>query len=457
MNKKVSLGAAIAMLFLVAAITFSITFDAVTKQVNSRIVDLRERESAQAKYAEIDREVRANYSGAIDETQLMDSVARGYLAGIGDQYATYYDAKTYEKILRAQDNLVADIGAVLRVGSDGYLIVEEVYPDSPALAVGIVPGDLIIKIDDTDLTPENSAKMKDAVQGEQGTRITLTVRSGNVDRTEELTRRVVVVPSVSSRMLGDTMAGYLIITEFNTNTPDQFKREMDKLIGQGAQSLIFDLRDNKGGRLSATTRILDRLLPTGPIVSSLDREGNLNVLATSDAAEIDLPMVVLINGGTASSAEVFAQALKDYGKARVVGVTSTGKGVMQSIIRLSDGSAIEITTATLVAPKGDSFDGVGVRPDYEVTMDDPWQGLGEELDPQLKKAVAVAVAMHRTSEVRQEQENGSSPEVSKPETPPPSSSQPEQEPKPSQEPSPSSGEESNWDDYELEVSMTEEE
>ncbi len=457
MNKKVSLGAAIAMLFLVAAITFSITFDAVTKQVNSRIIDLRERESAQAKYAEIDREVRANYSGTIDETQLLDSVARGYLAGIGDQYATYYDAKAYEKMQRSRDNQVADIGAVLRVGSDGYLIVEEVYPDSPALAVGIVPGDLIIKIGDTDLTPENSAKMKDSVQGETGTSLTLTIRSGNVDRTEELIRRVVVVPSVFSRMLGDTMAGYLIITEFNLNTPDQFKREMDKLIGQGAQSLIFDLRDNKGGRLSATTRILDRLLPAGPIVSSLDREGNLNVLATSDATEIGLPMVVLINGKTASSAEVFAHALKDYGKARVVGVTSMGKGVMQSHIRLSDGSAIEITTGTLVAPKGSTFDGVGVRPDYEVTMADPWQGLGEELDPQLKKAVEVAVSMHRTSEVRQEWENGSLPEVSKPEASPSASSQPEQKPEPSEEPSTSPGEESNWDDYELDISMSEEE
>jgi len=403
MNKKVSLGAAIAMMFLVAAITFSITYDAVTRQVNSRIVDLRERESAQAKYAEIDREVRANYYGTIDETQLLDSVARGYLAGIGDQYATYYDAKTYEKILRSQENTVADIGAVLRVGPDGYLVVEEVYPDSPAAAVGIKPGDQIIKIDDVDLTPENSAKMKDSVQGEQGTRITLTIRSDNVDRTEELTRRVVVVPSVTSRMLGDSMVGYLIITEFNANTSDQFKREVDRLINQGAQSLIFDVRDNKGGLLSAATRILDRLLPAGPIVSSMDREGNINVLATSDATEIDLPMVVLINSGTASSAEVFAQALKDYGKARVVGTTSTGKGVMQTLIRLSDGSAIEITTATLVTPRGETFNGVGVRPDYEVAMDTPWKGLGEELDSQLKKAMEVAVAMHRNIEVLQEQ------------------------------------------------------
>lgn len=412
MNKKVSLGAAIAMMFLVAAITFSITYDAVTRQVNSRIVDLRERESAQAKYAEIDREVRANYYGTIDETQLLDSVARGYLAGIGDQYATYYDAKTYEKILRSQENTVADIGAVLRVGPDGYLVVEEVYPDSPAAAVGIKPGDQIIKIDDVDLTPENSAKMKDSVQGEQGTRITLTIRSDNVDRTEELTRRVVVVPSVTSRMLGDSMVGYLIITEFNANTSDQFKREVDKLINQGAQSLIFDLRDNKGGLLSAATRILDRLLPAGPIVSSMDREGNINVLATSDATEIDLPMVVLINSGTASSAEVFAQTLKDYGKARVVGTTSTGKGVMQTLIRLSDGSAIEITTATLVTPRGETFNGVGVRPDYEVAMDTPWKGLGEELDSQLKKAMEVAVAMHRNIEVLQQEQSEQASEAS---------------------------------------------
>lgn len=397
MNKRVSLGAAIAMLLLVAAFTFSITFDYATQRVNTKMVDLREREAAQAKYAEIDREVRENYPGTIDETQLLDSVAKGYLAGIGDPYATYYDARTYERILRAQENPVADIGAVLRAtpDGDGYLVVEEVYPDSPALSAGMAVGDLIIKIDDIDLTPENSVQMLESIQGEQGTALMVTVRSGGVDRIENMTRRVVVTPCVYSRMIADTGVGYILIKEFNDNTNDQFKRELRKMTGAGAQSLIFDVRDNKGGRLSAATRILDSLVPTGDIVFSVGKDGTPSLLAGSDAYEVELPMVVLMNAGTASSAELFAQVLRDYDKARTVGVTTTGKGVMLSLIKLSDGSAIEITTAKLMTPSGAVFDGVGIKPDYEVTMEGDWQGLDENSDPQLKKALEVAVGMHR--------------------------------------------------------------
>lgn len=443
MNKRVSLGAALAMMFLVAAFTFSITFNMVTERFNNRIVDLRERESAQAKYAEIDREVRDSYYGTIDDAQLMDSVARGYLAGIGDPYATYYDAKTYERLERGQGAQTAGIGAVLREGADGYLVVEEVYPDSPALAADIKAGDLITKIDDVALTPENSASMLEQISGDQGTKLTITVRSENIDRTEELIRRVVVVPSVSSRMIDAT--GYLRIEEFNQNTPDQFKRELERVIGQGAQSLIFDLRDNKGGKLLSATRMLDRLLPAGPIVSSLDKDGNVNVLAYSDSSEITLPMVVLINGGTASAAEVFAQSLKDYDKARLVGTTTTGKGVMQSIIKLSDGSAIEITVATVLTPSGETFDGVGVKPDYEVAMEMDWQGLDETLDPQLKKALEVAVAMHKTSNVTEESSQPSPPsdETSLEQPPPPQSSQPEEDDSPAE---PVEDEEGNSDE-----------
>ena len=404
MNRRVSLGLAFAMMLLVAAFTFSIATDIAERRVNEKMVSLRERERSQAKYAEIDREVRENYNGVIDETLLLDSVARGYLAGIGDPYATYYDARTYERILRAQNNPTADIGAVLRANPDGYLTVLEVYPDSPAMSANIKEGDLIVKIDEIDLTPENSLVMLEYIQGEQGSRITLTVRSDNIDRIEELTRRVVIVPSVYARMIGDTMTGYILITEFGDHTSDQFNLALRRITGAGARSIIFDVRDNGGGKLSAAARILDRLVPTGMIASSFARDGSISVLYTSDAYEIELPMVVLVNGGTASSAELFAQVLRDYEKARIVGTQTAGKGVMQRIITLTDGSAIEITVAKLVSPRGEIFDDSGIRPDYDISIDGNWQGLDETLDPQLKKALEVAVASHRTSDPPAQQE-----------------------------------------------------
>ncbi len=392
MNRRVSLGVMIGMMLLVAAVTFSITSDIVTNRYNDRIIDLRAREEAQAKYAEIEREVRANYIGVIDDTLLNDSVARGYLAGIGDPYARYYDARAYERAQPTSGNVPAGIGALLHAGPDGYLVVDEVYPDSPALDAGMKAGDLIVRIGDTDLTPDNAVAMLAGMEGEAETRVTLTIRSDNVDRAEEFERRVVPVPSIYARLLEGTRVGYIIITEFNATTDDQFKREMERIIGLGASSLIFDLRDNPGGRLRYATRMLDRLLPAGVIVTALDKNNAVYTQEVSTAGSIELPMVAIVNAGTASSAEVFVQALRDYGLVSVVGVTTAGKGTMQQLIPLSDGSAIEVTVARLYTMSGDSFDGTGIHPDYEVLFEEPWKDLNETVDPQLKKALEVANA-----------------------------------------------------------------
>lgn len=413
MNMRISLGMAIAMMFMVAALVFSITMNYATETFNTKINDLRQREENQAKFAEIDREVRENYYRAIDEQTLLDSVAQGYLSGIGDPYAAYYDAKTYERLLRSEENQAADIGASIRATpeGDGYLIVQEVYADSPAQSQDIREGDLIIRIDEIDLTPENSLEMLEYIQGEQGTTLTMTVRRGIEDTTVTLTRRVVAVPTVYSRML-DGDVGYLLIKNFAENTSDQFNRELRKLLNTGARSLIIDVRDNPGTRLGAAARILDRLLPAGPLVSALYGDNTAEVLYTSDPSELELPIVVLINGGTASAAEVFAQTLIDYDKARTVGATTTGKGVLLERIKLSDGSAIEFTVAMLIPPGGQPFDGIGVKPSYEVVMDGSWQNLDETTDPQLKKALEVAVGMQKIGAVPAESEPESEPEPS---------------------------------------------
>ncbi|MDR2932624.1 MAG: PDZ domain-containing protein [Oscillospiraceae bacterium] len=406
MNKRISLGAAISFMLIVAAAVFSVTIIYSQRTFNERVNNLKQREVAYEKYTEIDRLVRDNYIGAINETQLMDSIAQGYIAGIGDKYARYITAEENAKLTeQTADGENVGIGVVLRANPDGYLLVTEVYPDSPAQVAGMLAGDLVVKIDDTDLTIDNVESMTTAIWGRQGTTITLVVRRGGEEFTmDSMPRRSVVVPTVYAHILEGTDIGYIHIKEFSSNTSDQFNRELDRMIREGANNLIFDLRDNKGGVMRQATRIIDRLIPAGIIYTAMRKDGTEEQV-TSDGNQIDLPMAVLTNANTASAAELFAQVLKDYNKARTVGTVTAGKGVMQDVISLTDGSAIDITVAYYKPPTSPNYDGVGVVPDYDVTLEEDWTVLNTdpEYDTQLKKAIEVVIAMEKAQENQAEQ------------------------------------------------------
>ncbi|MCL2068479.1 MAG: S41 family peptidase [Oscillospiraceae bacterium] len=394
MNLRVPLGAAIAFALVVAALTFSITLNHAREDYNARASSLREREAANDKFAEIDRQVRQRFHGEINGQQLMDSVARGYMAGIGDPNAAYMTA---EEFARRNTNVVGGtvgIGALLEIHPNGYLLVREVYPESPAQAEGMQPGDLIVKIDDEVLHPENIDELYDMIDDAVGTRIMLTYRRDGEDFIADITRREVVHPTVFASMIPDTEIGYIIITEFSERTSIQFNRELGRLQNLGVQALIFDLRDNRGGIMRQATRVLDRLVPAGPLLTAVYRDGTVQEIDSSDANQLDVQMVVLTNPNTSGAAELFAKVLRDYGMGSVVGSATAGRGAMQEDIKLSDGSVISITVALYRSPGGISWDGVGVRPDFEVAMPPDLEAIRRELDhesdPQLNKAVSVA-------------------------------------------------------------------
>lgn len=403
MNKKISLGAAIAVMAIVATLTFSITMVYSRQVFNDTMQNIKERESTYSKLSEIDKWVRQNYYGTIDNNALMDSIARGYIEGLGDPYARYMTVEEYSKLNQTGTSKSVGVGMVTEIDESGYLLVTEVYPDSPALAAGIAAGDLIVKVGDEDLTKDNCEELQQAILGDAGTKVDLVTRRDSVDTPLSLTRRDVEKPSVYYSLSEDKI-GYMQIIEFNNSTADQFNRGVDRLVSEGAVALIFDVRNNQGGMESSVTRILDKLLPQGDIVSATYKDGTTEVLATSDPACINLPMVVITNEKTASAAELFTQALKDYNKAYSVGTTTMGKGTMQIIQQLNDGSAIDITVAKYNPPKSPNFDGVGIKPDYEVQVS---KDLGDaianmsmktneqvqtalEIDPQLKKAMELA-------------------------------------------------------------------
>lgn len=431
MNKKVSLGAAIAFLAIVAAAVFTMTMVYSTNEYNKKILNLTEREKMYDKISEIDGYMRQRYIGTVDENKLRNESARGYLTGSGDVYAEYYGPSQYQLLTGGSANRSVQIGVVTTLDESGYMRVTEVYADSPALAASIQVGDLIVKVDDVDISAENYSESVVRMNGEAGTKMTIVVRKGLEDITLDMTRRYVEIPSVISWMLPDNV-GLIQITEFNELTPDQFTRNVDRLIDEGAVALVFDVRGVSVGTLSSVSRVLDKLLPEGVIVSSTDKKGATTVMATSDQREVLMPMSVLMNEKTSGEAELFSVAIKDYEKGKLVGAKTVGKGTMQEIIPLSDGSAIKLTVAKYIPPVSPAFDGEGIKPDFEVKMTDKQleeamspavvgnPALRVDNDPQLKKAVEIVLTSVRATEIVAS--SSSQPEITLPE-PEPSSSE----------------------------------
>ncbi len=365
MNKRIPLGTAIALMFIVAAVTFTTTIMYASDRFNQTVSNITQREAMYDKIAEIDTYVRGHYINNVDEDDLLDSIAYGYIAGIDDTYGAYYTAEEYEKITTSNEGSIVGIGITASRTETGYILIEEVYPDSPAAAAEIVAGEMIIKVNDIDLTPETYEEGVAAISGKAGTTLSLVVRNGAEDREiTEITRRKVQKPSVYSTNFDEV--GYIHIVDFNGTTYDQFKTAVETLVGGGATSLIFDVRNNGGGTLDSVVKILDMLLPEGDLATSVDKNGNVEVIGTSDPNSIDLPMAVLTNGNTASAAELFTQALRDYEAAKSIGTTTYGKGTMQVYHKLKDGSAIKVTTNKYNPPLSPNYDGVGITPDYEI-------------------------------------------------------------------------------------------
>lgn len=400
MNKKISLGAAITLMAIVAAVTFSITMVFSMGMFNDRMFNIKERESMYTKLSEVDRIYRQNYVGEIDEDRLNDYIALGYVTGTGDIRGTYMTAATYNQLVEQYEGKTVGIGADVMQDVTGYIKVVLVYPDSPAESQGLQKNDLIIKVDDLDVTVDNYSQAVNALRGDAGTSVKLVVRRGSEDIEMEVTRREIVVQSVQYREIGTN--GYIKITDFNSQTPEQFRTAVNTLVNSGVETLIFDLRENLGGQVNAAGEMLDLLLPEGDVVTATYQGGREEVIITSDAGEVDLPMVVLVNGNTASAAELFASALRDFDKARLVGTQTYGKGTMQETFRLNDGSALQISVAYFETPKTENFDGVGLKPDYEVTLtteqEQSFYDLDEETDPQLQKAIEV---VQSSKQVRQ--------------------------------------------------------
>lgn len=390
MNRKISLGAAISLMALTAAAAVTLTAVFMMHSLNSSILNFANRSAMFKKLSSVDSIVRSKYVGAIDESELEDDTIKGYVSGLSDKYGTYLDAGEYKSIALSNDGQNIGIGVNIVKTEDGQIKVVSVTDNSPAESAGIKVNDIISSIDGGSVKSIGAAAAINRLKGTEGSAVSVNILRDGKKLSFSITRKKYSVDSVSSKFIGNL--GYIKITEFNSKTPSQFSAQLDKLISGGAKGLIFDVRNNPGGLIKSVVPIIDKLVPKGPIVSAKYKDGKKKVLFTSDSNEVNLPMAVLTNQNTASAAELFTAALKDYNKAKSVGTRTYGKGTMQEICDLYDGTALDLSVAYFYPPKSGNFEGKGVAPDITVTLSKEKQrnfySLSEDDDDQLQSAIS---------------------------------------------------------------------
>lgn len=395
MSKKVSLGVAATVTLIAMAVTFSMTMTVSMNMFNNTVSSVKNKERMYNKLSEVDRYVRANEYFDINDDTLNDTIASGYMLGISDRYARYYSAKAYSERVGLANGRLMGIGvAVVKDLSSGYARIIRVYDNTPATNVGLEVGGFITAIGDTSTrSMSDTAAMTSALLGEEGSIVSIKYLTPlREEQSFEITHANYTTPSISTVRLMDNGVGYLRIDSFTSGTAVEFRNAVNSLTNQGATSLIFDLRDNSGENLNAALVATDYCVPSGLIAQSQDKGGNVTDLRMSDENEITLPMVCLVNGSTASGAELFANALRKMAGATIVGSTTAGKGVLLSDPQsLSDGSAVVITVGILLDNEGKNWNGTGLTPDVDASLTNDEQSSYYDFtvdnDPQIAKAI----------------------------------------------------------------------
>ena len=391
MNKKISLGVAISLVAIGCAITFVLTWTVSLKIYNGKLVSSDTYEGMYAKLREIDATVRNNYINSVSDEQIANSVINGYVAGIGDKYASYMAADSYYELQQTNNGIIMNAGFDAEEDGSGYLLVTTVYKGSSAELNGVEVGDVITEIDGKSLLSMEAGTAAGKLSGEIGTRIALKLLRDGEEISVNLIRQQLEIESVTSKVLNGSV-GYIKITAFNGKTAEQFADHLNKLIEADAKALIIDVRQNGGGLVSSLKPILDRFIPAAIIATAEYSDGSRRTLIETDSeVHVELPIAILVDGGTASASELLAVALRDECGAVLVGTQTYGKAVMQNTYEFPDGSAITISTAKVYPSKSDSYDGIGLKPDYlaELPAGATLGSLSDDMDSQLQKALEV--------------------------------------------------------------------
>lgn len=344
-------------------------------------------DSTKTKLELLEQLVDESYSGDIDMDDLQEGLYRGYIDGLGDKYSVYYDEDETKALMQSTSGEFGGIGALFSQDKDTKVITFlKVYEGSGAEEAGFKVDDILYKVDGKDISGEDLSEVVSKIRGDEGTTVELTVLRGDdgEEYTATVTRKIVQTDTVYHEMKEDKI-GYIQVTEFDDVTTDQYKEALEDLENQGMKGLVVDLRNNPGGNVDTVTDMLDLMLPEGTTLSIKDKQGKESVYESDDEHQFTKPLVVLVNENSASASEIFSGAIQTFGTGEVVGTTTYGKGVVQQIFDLKDGTSVKLTIAEYLIAGQFGINGKGVTPDVEVQYEKDAQN--PDRDNQLEKAL----------------------------------------------------------------------
>ena len=344
-------------------------------------------DSTKTKLELLEQLVDESYSGDIDMDDLQEGLYRGYIDGLGDKYSVYYDEDETKALMQSTSGEFGGIGALFSQDKDTKVITFlKVYEGSGAEEAGFKVDDILYKVDGKDISGEVLSEVVSKIRGDEGTTVELTVLRGDdgEEYTATVTRKIVQTDTVYHEMKEDKI-GYIQVTEFDDVTTDQYKEALEDLENQGMKGLVVDLRNNPGGNVDTVTDMLDLMLPEGTTLSIKDKQGKESVYESDDEHQFTKPLVVLVNENSASASEIFSGAIQTFGTGEVVGTTTYGKGVVQQIFDLKDGTSVKLTIAEYLIAGQFGINGKGVTPDVEVQYEKDAQN--PDRDNQLEKAL----------------------------------------------------------------------
>lgn len=344
-------------------------------------------DSTKTKLELLEQLVDESYSGDIDMDDLQEGLYRGYIDGLGDKYSVYYDEDETKALMQSTSGEFGGIGALFSQDKDTKVITFlKVYEGSGAEEAGFKVDDILYKVDGKDISGEDLSEVVSKIRGDEGTTVELTVLRGDdgEEYTATVTRKIVQTDTVYHEMK-EGKIGYIQVTEFDDVTTDQYKEALEDLENQGMKGLVVDLRNNPGGNVDTVTDMLDLMLPEGTTLSIKDKQGKESVYESDDEHQFTKPLVVLVNENSASASEIFSSAIQTFGTGEVVGTTTYGKGVVQQIFDLKDGTSVKLTIAEYLIAGQFGINGKGVTPDVEVQYEKDAQN--PDRDNQLEKAL----------------------------------------------------------------------
>ena len=344
------------------------------------------------KTKEIETLMNQYYLDEIDEQQIEDTMYTGLVAGLDDPYSVYYTEEELKTMEESTSGEYSGIGATLTQNPDTKeMSVVSCFENTPAEEAGLLPGDIIVGWNGSSVEGMELSELVSKIKTDPDEHLTLEIERDGDTMEVELTRREVEIPTVESEMLHDQI-GYIKLLEFDEVTAEQFHAALDQLEEQGMEKLIIDVRDNPGGVLQTVCDMLDELLPEGLIVYTEDKDGNKKEYTSDGEHQFTKPLAVLTNENSASASEIFAGAIQDYSLGTIVGTTTFGKGIVQRIFYLSDGTGVKLTVAKYYTPKGHDIHKKGITPDVEVELDENLKNkitISHDEDNQLQKAIKI--------------------------------------------------------------------